>query len=258
MKILTLLLLPFLFVSCETVPVGNVGVFVKKPFLLGSNGVDPQPAEAGRHYFAFWSTTLELYNIQPQSVTEKFDDLITKDNMPVDFAAYVQIQLIPEKVPMLHSKFGVNWYKNNLEKQFQEMVRNHAKNYEAFSLMSSPTVSDEMSRSIEKQVVEFVESIDLPVIVKNVSIGKVNPPDEVIKQVIETAAQEQKQKTEHQRANAELARAKAEKNKALADREYQKTFNMTTREYLALRGLEIELEKIKMVREKQNVWHMMG
>ena len=248
-----------MFASCsQNVPTGHVGVFVKSPYLIGSSGVDQEVANPGRHYFAFWSTSLVFYNVQPQSLTEQFDDLITKDTMPVDFSAYLQIKLVDDKVPLLHEKFGERWYENNLERQFQEMVRNHAKKYEAFALMNNSQVSDEMSRSIEKQVVEFINSINLPVKVINVSIGKVNPPKEVIQQTIETAAQEQKQKTEQQRANAELARAQAEKNKALADRAYKEAAQMNTKEYLTLRSLEIELAKVQMAKEKQNVTIIMG
>jgi len=258
MKIIMLLSL-FILVSCSgEVPTGHVGVFVKSPYLIGSSGVDPEEASPGRHYYAPWSTTLLLYNVQPQSLTEDFDDLITKDTMPVDFSAYLQLELVSDQVSLLHEKFGPDWYKNNLERQFQEMVRNHAKRYEAFALMNKSEVSDEISRSIEKQVVEFIKSINLPVRIINVSIGKVNPPREVIQQTIETAAQEQKQKTEQQRANAELARAQAEKNKALADRAYKEAAQMNTREYLTLRALEIELAKVQMAKEKKDVTIIMG
>ena len=100
--------------------------------------------------------------------------------------------------------------------------------------------------------------MNMPVSVLQVTIGAVTPPAEVLEETRRTAAQNQSKLTQEARANAELARKQAEINKAIADQSYQKQMSMTMGDYLKLRGLEIEKEKIELIRDKQNVSIIFG
>ena len=56
----------------------------------------------------------------------------------------------------------------------------------------------------------------------------------------------------------ETARKQAEINKAIADKAYQNQMNMSTQEYLSLRHLEIEKEKVEMIKNNPNVSIIFG
>jgi len=256
-----LLLLTVLSVGCANYVSpehGEVAVMVKKPWIFGSGGVDPEIYTTGLHW-KFWSTEGYRVSITPWQVTEKFDNLITSDNVPVDFNGYLKGQVISGKTPLLYSKFGgKGWYNRNIMEKFRTYIRSYAKTQPLFKLTTDDKVIDRMQIKVKEQITAYVEEIGLPIIVLDVIIGKVSPPDAVIKQTEETAAQKQRDKTEAQRALTEITRKTAEENKALADKAYRIKFGMSVAEYLQLRALEIEQERIKMAREKENVTIVMG
>ena len=50
----------------------------------------------------------------------------------------------------------------------------------------------------------------------------------------------------------------AEINKAIADKAYKNEMNMTTTEYLQLRHLEIEKEKVELIKNNPNISIIFG
>jgi hypothetical protein len=64
--------------------------------------------------------------------------------------------------------------------------------------------------------------------------------------------------TQKARADAELSRKQAEVNKAIADMAYQNQMKMTIAEYLHLRQLEIEKEKVELIKDNKNVSIIFG
>lgn len=236
----------------QTVEAGSVGVVITKPYIFGAAGVDPEPMQVGRGYFAP-STELVLYSVQPRRLDEKFSNLITKQNVPVSFDAYIQFHVIPEKVPMLHQKFGIRFYENNLEQPFRTMVRDFARTHTVFELTTDVKVTNEGQDTIFKELVEKVKKDGMPIVIDSIVIGAVMPPKEVLDETARTQAQQQRIQTENARAVAELSRKEAEQNKALADKAYAGTFGMTAREFLTYRSIENQREMIEVVKDKSNV-----
>ena len=68
-----------------------------------------------------------------------------------------------------------------------------------------------------------------------------------------TAMEIQAQETQEQRAKTEIAREQAEIKRAQADKAYQREMNLTADQYIRLRHIEIEKEKVEMIKNKNNV-----
>jgi len=243
-----------MFTGCSSVSVdgGEEVVFVKQPWIFGSGGIVDEPLNEGQEWKVFTTKAIK-YNVKPMQATESFDDVITKDNNPVDFNSYLELEIIKGTTPKLHKQYGTKWYSTVVRESFRTLIRNYARNYSMFELTTDPNVTIKMANNIEDSLRFYFKKIDLTVKVNRVTIGKVSPPKDVIDETIKTAAQVQRKNTEDARAAAELNRMKAEQNKAIADRAYMDRFGMTTHEYLQLRALEIEKEKIEMVKNKENV-----
>lgn len=245
-------LLPFLTGCTKSVDPGNVGVIVEKPYIFGSGGVNPTPMQVGRSFFAP-STDVVEYSIQPRRIDEKFTNLITKQNVPVSFDAYIQFHIIGERAPELHQKFGPQFYENNLEQPFRTMVRDFARSHTVFELTTDAKITSEGQDTIYQELVKQVKKDNMPIVIDSIVIGAVMPPKEVLDETSRTQAQQQRVQTENARADAELSRKKAEENKALADKAYASTFGMSAREFLTYRSIENQREMIEIVKDKQNV-----
>ncbi len=238
--------------SCSTIDAGEEGVMIYQPWFFGHGGVDPQPIKAGLEYTAL-STVVERYDIKPLQFTETFDDLITKDNNPVDFSSYLELQIETGKTPQLHELFGREWYERKIKEKYRTIIRDLGRENTMFELTTDPNLVAVLEKRTFEETSQYITEQKIPVILNRVTIGKVSPPDAVIEETIKTAAQNQRDKTENARAKAELSRKQAEINKAIADRAYRENFGMSTLEYLRLRELEIEKEKLEIVRGKDNV-----
>jgi len=244
-----------LLTSCKMpgVEAGQELVLVQKPFIFGSGGIVQEPIKSGRPFLAL-STEYVKYNMKPVKYTEKFDDVITFDNNPVDFAAYIQIQIKEGKSPELHSKYGEKWYINNIEEQFRASIRNKCGKFKMFTLSTDRQIVDSLEDVIHKEMEDYAQSIQIPIDIKQVIIGQVTPPGAVLLETEKTAAEIQKVKTQDARNIAEQSRKAADISKAEADMAYMNTFKgMTVNQYLYLRKLEIEKEKVDMVKTKKNV-----
>jgi regulator of protease activity HflC (stomatin/prohibitin superfamily) len=253
---LFLLIVAGVLVSCAMqvteIEAGHEGVVVQKPLIFGSSGVMPEAASTGRIWH-WWTTLVVPYNIQPFRVDEQFADLITSDNVPVTFNSYVQMQVTAGKTPLLHEKFGPEWYANNVQESYRTMVRDFARGHKVFDLTTDAGITSQGEILIAEQLRKFCAAKGLPIEVQSVVIGSVTPPAEVLAETARTAAQEQRAKTEKARADAELSRKQAEENKAIADKAYAERFGMNNEQFLHYRSLEIQREMIEVVKDKENV-----
>lgn len=236
---------------------GEELVFIKKPFIWGRGGVDPEPLTKGLTW-GVWSTSSETFNIKPVQYEEKFNDIVTKDNNPIDLNTYIELEIIKGKTPILYDSFGLEWYVNKVQETYRAYLRNLVSNETMFDLTSNDEVVNKLSLKTKQMVDEYLASIQIPVKCNKVTSGRAMPPADVIEETVRTASQKQREKTEDARADAELNRAVAERNKAIADKAYAERFGMTTDQYLQLRALEIEKEKIEMVKNKDNVSVIFG
>jgi hypothetical protein len=82
----------------------------------------------------------------------------------------------------------------------------------------------------------------VPILFSAINVGRVNPPDAIKNQRIETAAQEQRAITMQQTKLAEDQRKAAEQSRASADNAYREAMQLSPDQFL-------QLERIKMQRE---------
>lgn len=216
---------------------GEEVVFIEKPWIFGSGGVNATPGSTGLHWTAA-STDGVIVNIKPYQVGEKYEDLITQDNNPVDFAVYISVQHIAGQTPYLLEKFGDKWYGNKLSQPLGNFVRDFTKGQTMFAMTTNPTVSDKLQKDLLIFVQNFVKQEKIPVIIHSVTVGRVAPPPQVLAETIATAQQKQRKLTEDAGAAAELSRAERERNKALADVEYLNKMRMTGEQYIKMREAE--------------------
>jgi regulator of protease activity HflC (stomatin/prohibitin superfamily) len=258
-KILFLMLAVASLTSCQIAPVNGdeEAVLISKPWFFGHGGVKDNAVTPGAAIVSF-TTSVVRFKVIPVTYQEHFQDMITADNTPVKFSAYLKLKVRKGETPDLYKNFGEDWYNNSLSPTFKAIVRDKASGYKLFELTSDRKILANIEISLDSQIRAYVKSINLPVDIMQVTIGAITPPDEVLEQTKQTAAQNQSKLTQDAKALAEKARYQAEINKALSDKAYLNQMGMTIPEFLQLRNLEIEKEKVELVRDKQNVSIILG
>lgn len=236
----------------ETVDAGFVGVLERHP-IFTSGGLEHESFKGGDRYFISPTSIMHTYDIKPIQKEESFNDLATINSTPVDFKAVVRYELIPEKAYIYHESFGVNMYENNLKKDFQNMLRDFARQHTVKELTTNQAVTDTGEDDVYKRMVNIVVTKGIPIRILAVTIGAIMPPDEVLAETARTEAQIQRALTEDSRAAAETKRKQAEKNKAEADNEYMTKMNMTPEQYLRGREIDNQREIVETVKKKDNV-----
>ncbi len=236
---------------------GQESVLVYKPMIFGHGGVDETPISTGATWCVF-TTEYKSFPITPVTITEDFTNMIPSDNTPVSFSVYLKCQIRKGETPTLYKNFGAEWYAHNLQASFRTMVRDKASAFKMFDLASKRDISSQLEKDIYRDISEYTKKINLPVDIMQVSIGAVTPPEQVLTETKNTAAQNQSILTQKARADAELSRKQAEINKAIADMAYQTQMKMTITEYLHLRQLEIEKEKVELIKDNKNVTIIFG
>jgi hypothetical protein len=236
----------------ETVDAGFVGVLERHPY-IGTGGVDKEVYKGGDRYFISPTSMMHIYDIKPVQKEEAFNDLATINSTPVDFKAVVRYELIPEKAYIYHESFGNAMYDNNLKKDFQNMLRDFARQHTVKELTTNQAVTDSGEDAVYKKMVDIVVAKGIPVRILAVTIGAIMPPDEVLAETSRTEAQIQRALTENSREAAEIQRKAAETKKAEADNEYMSKMKMTPEQYLRGREIDNQREIVETVKKKDNV-----
>lgn len=252
--LLLLMVFTLSFSSCSLVGVNadEEGVFVKKPWFFGSGGVSETSLQEGSTW-KVCTTDFIKFTMTPVQYDEKFDDIMSSDNTPVDLSAHVLIKIIDGKTPLLLDKFGVNWYQNDIQKTFCNDIRNEISKYPMMELTCKRSIYDSL-RVRTKNILEArVKSIGLPVEIIDVIIDKATPNPEVMEEYNKTAAKIQAKQTQKNAAEMEIARKYAEEKRAEADKAYQNTMGLTPAQFIQLKSIDIEKEKVDMIRNKGNV-----
>jgi len=259
LSIITLAIIIIALTSCYRVTpnAGEESVLIYQPYFFGHGGVDSVPISTGATWCVV-TTDHKEFPITPVTITEDFTNMIPSDNTPVSFSVYLKVQIQSGKTPKLFSLFGADWYAHSLQATFRTMVRDKASAFKMFDLASKREISAQLEKDIFKDISIYAKNIKIPVDIMQVSIGAITPPDQVLTETKNTAAQNQSILTQQARANAELSRKQAEINKAIADNAYQKQMNMTVDQYLHLRQLEIEKEKVELLKDNKNATIIFG
>lgn len=209
---------------------GHESVLVDKPY-IGTGGVRETTFKPGREFTWFTTSAVPVLT-QPQIKEEIFDDLMSKDSVPLDYRTTLQIK-VTNPVDLVKN-LGPNWYDVNLKKQYQSIVRTEAQSYSMNELLSDPTVAVKMETNIRAKIDAYVKANKLPFIVTDLSIGRAMPNKNVLDQMDLTAAQQQRTKTMNEFKNAEAAREEAEKARAAADLAYREKMSLSPEQFLQL------------------------
>ena len=231
-------------VGCTAIEAGHEGVMVEQPFFFGHGGVDPVPAKTGRVNVALTTKVIEV-DIRPIQYSEHFD-IISAENAPVSFDAFLIANVIEGRSPELISKYGPNWYANNAKEAFRTFVREEVQRYPLFQLTTDPTTRAKLQDAIAKEVQsKLIEKQGIPVRLNRVVVGSILPPKGVVEQTTQTIIQEQRKITMVEFQKAEESREKAEKQRGIADRAYRESLGLTAPEFVDLRRIEVQKEIVQ-------------
>ncbi len=230
--------------GCVAIEAGHEGVLVEQPFFFGHGGVDPVPSKTGRVVVAPTTKVVDV-DIRPIQYSEHFD-IISAENAPVSFDAFLIANVIEGKSPELISKYGPNWYANNAKEAFRTFVREEVQKYPLFQLTTDPTTRQKLQDAIAKEVqTKLIEKQGIPVRLNRVVVGSILPPKGVVEQTTQTIIQEQRKITMVEFQKAEESREKAEKQRGIADRAYRESLGLTAPEFVDLRRIEVQKEIVQ-------------
>ena len=236
------------FAACSTVQpdAGHEAVLVRKPLIFGSGGVDPTPVKTGLKYVAFTTEGIDV-NMQPRRIDSEFTDLMTLDGVPIDFHAVITVQVI-DSVKLVRD-FGADmggangtpgFWMRNLDQPFRTAVRDAVKAHGMNEMAIQATAAEQVDRAVTDHLLAIIKETGVPVRVLDVSLGRANPPDAILHQRVETAAQEQRINTEKQKKLAEDQRKLAEESRAAADQAYNQKMGLNTEQYVALQAIQMQ------------------
>lgn len=233
--------------ACSTVQpdAGHEAVLVRKPLIFGSGGVDATPVKTGLKYVAFTTSGVDV-NMQPRRIDAEFNDLMTSDGVPIDFHAVITLQVI-DSVKLVRD-FGADagangipgFWTRNLDQPFRTAVRDSVKAHGMNEMAIQATAAEQVDDAVTEHLLRIVKETGVPVKILDVSLGRANPPDAILHQRVETAAQEQRINTERQKKLAEDQRKMAEESRAAADQAYNQKMGLNTEQYVALQAIQMQ------------------
>ena len=235
-------------VACGTASpdAGHEMVLVKKPIIFGDGGVDDTPVRTGLKYIAL-TTTAVAVSMQPMRIDSEFADLMTNDGVPIDFHAVITLQ-VTDSVKLVKD-FGADivndipgfWFRN-LDQPFRTATRDAVKAHGMNEMAIQATAAEEVDKIVTEHLLAIIKETGVPVRVLDVSLGRANPPDAILHQRVETAAQEQRINTEKQKKLAEDQRKMAEESRASADQAYNQKMGLNSEQYVALQAIHMQRE----------------
>ena len=225
--------------ACSSVKpdAGVDAVLIEKPMIFGHGGVDPNPIKTGRSYVA-WTTDSVLVDMKPVEWSIPFNDLMTKDGVPMHFDATVVLQ-ITDSVKMV-SHFGPKWFDNNIDAPLRNLVRQAVRKHGMNEVAIDTSAIEAIDNEVLQGLTGYISAAGIPIRIIRLTVGKANPPDAIKDQRVETAKEEQRQKTESMTQAAEVARKQAEMARADADNAYRSQMSLSPEQF-------VELERIHMM-----------
>jgi regulator of protease activity HflC (stomatin/prohibitin superfamily) len=224
-----------MFMHTETVDPGYHGVIIDKPYFGGHQGVRDEPLKEGR-ILLFRTSSVEDVRMTPQSHVVKVDDYSSKDNILLDFETTIQFR-ITDAVKLV-DKFGAGWFDNNIKNQYLAIVREAVKRKTMTEMMSDVSAAQQIDDEVTKGLQALVTSSNLPIEVLNVSMGRAKPNENVLAQMNETAAQQQRKKTLIEAEAAELQRKSEQTAKAAADNAYRNAMGLSPEMFIQLESIK--------------------
>lgn len=248
-KSILILMISLLMISSCTKVSPNAdeeAVLIKKPWLFGHGGVDNNAIQSGLTWCAL-STDCAYFKVVPVRHEIALDDLFSDDNTPLDFHTVIITQIEKGKSPILLQNYGENWFETNLMNYFCNLVRDHISQHSPFDLMSNRSVLNDIDNKILNQMQDYVKQLskqkELPIIIKEVIIGKATPNKEQLDEMNRTAKVVQAKQTQEREYEVQLAREKAERQKAKADKAYMQEMDLSAAQFINLKWIETVSQK---------------
>lgn len=218
-----------------TVEPGFEAVLVDQPYFFGHGGIRQETVKTGA-VWTWGSTHATQVDMRPIQVEEKFDDMMSADNIPVNFHSYIKVHVT--NAPQLTEKFGLKWYDNNAKESFRTIIRDLCKGAKMTDLVTDASLLIKMQADAKQQIAETLGKIGIPVVVDAVTIGRITPNQSVMAAINATAAQQQMQKTQMERAKTEDFRRQGEINRAKADNAYREAMGLSPDLFVRLEGIK--------------------
>jgi regulator of protease activity HflC (stomatin/prohibitin superfamily) len=214
---------------------GEQGVIVSQPYIFGSGGVSDTVLHTGG-YWVWKSNAVYGIRILPQQVSEDFKDMMSGDSIPVQFDAHLNYRIID---PVVYWRsWGEHWYSSNIQQTFRTVARDECKRYTMSSLITNPDTTRAIELKILEAVQKYAAEKKMPIEFTKVNIGKINPKDDVMAEIGQTAVQQQRQRTELDRKKAEDNRRMTEVSRAAADNAYREAMNLAPEQYIRLEAVK--------------------
>lgn len=229
---------------------GHQVVWVEKPWVFGHGGVDANPVTTGQEYGAMSSTAVDV-DMLPQRVDMEFDDMMTSTGVPVSFHVVATFK-VTDAVKLV-TQYGADRYRDkdnnlggwefwtrNIDQPLQNAVRDAVKKRDMQEMAISQTAADAVGQEVKAAAVNIVQQTGVPIVLTAVNVGRVNPPDAIKNQRIETAAQEQRAITMQQTKLAEDQRKAAEQSRAAADNAYREEMQLSPEQFIELSRIHMQ------------------
>jgi regulator of protease activity HflC (stomatin/prohibitin superfamily) len=229
-----------LFMHTEVAEPGQELVIVDKPYFFGHEGVRAETVKEGR-VLLFRTSTVVPVRMTPSAVVVRFDDLSSADNILLDFESTIQFQFT-NSVSLVKNFGAEGWFENNIERQFMAIVRDAVKKKTMTQMMSDVEAASAVDKEVTDALQKLVVDAKLPLRILGVSLGRAQPNENVLAQMNETAAQQQRKKTLIEAEAAEIQRKKEQIAKADADNAYRNSIGLSPEQF-------IQLEQIKRYSE---------
>jgi hypothetical protein len=227
---------------------GQEGVLVRKPWFFGDGGVDPETVKTGSAVVA-GSTDVIYIPVSPQAFDIGFNDLMPSNGIPLDFHTTVRVQ-VTDAAALVSKWNGAAkndkdelsnaWFWSNIHPQYANFVRQEVKNYDMASLAFNGAVVDAIDQKVQNKLADFIKRNKMPVRLLGVTIGRASPPQAILNQRTETAAQQQREQTMIAQQKAEQARKGAELARAEADNAYRMQMQLSPEQYVQLKAIEMQ------------------
>lgn len=212
--------------------VGEELVFVRYPLLFGASGVDKTSLQSGSCLKLPW-TKVYRFTVTPTQYIENFDNLVTKDGTVVFLNVYLILKIKRGQTPFLLETYNLDFYENIIKEPFREIVRDRFSKYNLLDLVGDRVIyENEIKDYIKIQLLDYFEKKQLPIIIEELVISRVEPPVEIKKELAYQSIVASMVETYKQQAIAEDERANTERSRANADKVYMKEMGFTNQQFI--------------------------
>ena len=246
-KIITILIimmsLGYFFVTTRTsVEAGEEAVVIKKPWFFGKSGIEKKPISTGT-IWAVASTEVKMVSLKAFTIKESFAELFTEDSIPIELTIILSFKNKKGESILLVEQFGESeeWYRDLLFNPLQSSLEIAVKKRTFEEISKNSDTLKEIKQDIIFGVKDFLKKQTIPVELLDITFGKIVPPKKIVYMAIDVEVEKENLKVQELRKKIVALSAEA-------DRAYMLKMNMSPREYLKMKQIELENQKLLIQR----------